>query len=208
MGIATGQVSGMFVLDVDGAEGAASLADLPRLPETVEATTGRGHHIYLRMPDVDVRNSAGKVGPGLDVRGTGGYVIAPPSRHASGRRYRWTRDPFDHDLADAPGWLVDFVTTNEPETYPEPRETPDVYGSRYVQAAIDAECGELARTPEGRRNNQLNVAAFRLARFVANGDVDGPTVARHLAFAAAKAGLDRRGIEKTIASAFRARGAA
>lgn len=208
VGVATGEGSGVFVLDVDGAEGAASLAELPRLPETVEASTGRGHHIYFRMPQADVRNSAGRVGEGLDVRGTGGYVIGPPSRHVSGRRYEWRRDPFEHDLADAPQWLVDLVLKPEPESFPAPREINGPRGSRYVEAAIQAECDELARTPEGGRNHRLNLAAFNLARFVASGDADPSIVARQLAFAAAQAGLDRRGIEKTINSAFKARGAA
>ena len=81
-------------------------------------------------------------------------------------------------------------------------------GSRYVRAAIERECMDVARTPEGQRNDRLNVAAFNLARFVASGEADGPTVTRALAHAAAQAGLEEREIARTLESAFGARGVA
>lgn len=210
LGVRTGEVSGVWVLDIDGAEGAATMAELPDLPPSVEAKTGRGVHVYFRLPDgVDIRNSAGKIGAGGDVRGTDGYVIAPPSLHASGRRYRWVRDPYNHAILDAPDWLVDMVVPKPvPETFPLPSNSPDSYGARYIAAAIEAECAELARTPKGGRNHQLNSSAYALARFVADGRIDAPTVARSLAYAASRAGLGGREIEKTVRSAFRARGAA
>jgi hypothetical protein len=103
---------------------------------------------------------------------------------------------------------VDLVVARPAETFPAPRELPEVYGSRYVQAAIEAECSELASTPEGQRNHQLNRSAYSLARFVQAGDIDAATVARHLAAAAARAGLGEREIRLTLRSAFTARGAA
>jgi hypothetical protein len=118
------------------------------------------------------------------------------------------RDPFNHDVVVAPEWLLHLVLVRPPETFPEPRELPDIYGDRYVRAAIEAECDELARTSEGSRNQRLNTAAYSLARFVAAGKVDVGTVARSLAYAAAQAGLGRGEIEKTIRSAFKARGVA
>jgi hypothetical protein len=75
------------------------------LPPTVEAITARGRHLYFEWPGRMVRNSAGKVGPGLDVRGAGGYVLAPPSVHPSGRRYAWSVDSIDTPAA-APEWLL------------------------------------------------------------------------------------------------------
>jgi len=87
--------------------------------------------------------------------------------------------------------------------------TPDtMHRSRYVAAAIEAECRELALTPEGLRNQRLNAAAFALARFIASGDADAFQVARALAHAAAQAGLGEREISRTLESAFGARGAA
>ncbi len=85
IGIATGAVSGIIVLDVDGEDGEASLAALERehgsLPETPTALTGKGRHLYFAHPGVPVPNRT-RVAPGLDVRGDGGYVVAPPSTHA------------------------------------------------------------------------------------------------------------------------------
>lgn len=116
--IATGSVSGVFVGDVDGVDAEAELRKLEAthgaLPPTVEAITARGRHIYFRMPPkIDVRNSTSKIAPGIDIRGTGGYVLAPPSIHPSGRRYCWSVDTAS-TLADAPDWWLNkiAVTTN------------------------------------------------------------------------------------------------
>jgi Bifunctional DNA primase/polymerase, N-terminal/AAA domain/Primase C terminal 1 (PriCT-1) len=114
--ILTGEKSGVWVLDVDPRKGGDdALAALARqhgpLPETVEALTGSGgRHLYFRHPGPAHRipNSAGRLGEGLDVRGDGGYVIAPPSQHPDGGRYRWeaTHGPDLVPLAVAPaGWL-------------------------------------------------------------------------------------------------------
>ena len=67
-------------------------------------TGGGGLHIYLSaQPNITIRNSAGQLGDGIDVRGHGGYVVAPPSKHISGKEYEWTADK---DLAPVPEWLV------------------------------------------------------------------------------------------------------
>ncbi|MFA9229888.1 MAG: bifunctional DNA primase/polymerase [Microgenomates group bacterium] len=97
IGIVTGRVSGLMVVDIDhGAtkNGYASLQSLEAangpLPRDLTVQTGGGGlHIYLSMPAVDIRNSTSKLAPHIDVRGEGGYVVAPPSRHISGTRYTW-----------------------------------------------------------------------------------------------------------------------
>lgn len=94
IGIRTGKESGLWVLDVDGSKGKESLARLIEeygdLPPTPTVITGKGLHFYFEYPpDSRISNSAGKIAPGIDVRGDGGYVIAPPSIHPSGRRYQW-----------------------------------------------------------------------------------------------------------------------
>ena len=113
IGISTGIVSGVFVLDIDGEDGEGSLVKLESehgtLPPTVEAITGKGRHCYFRTDKRKISNSVGQLGVGLDVRGDGGYVIAPPSIHPSGRPYAWSVDT-TRDFANAPDWLLTMVT--------------------------------------------------------------------------------------------------
>ena len=118
VGIATGEASGIVVLDVDGDAGEESIADLQMkhgaLPETIEAITGSGRHIYFARPRFSIRNSESKIGLGLDIRGDGGYVIAPPSMHACGSRYEWelSAHPDHIGLAEIPSWFIQLL--NEP----------------------------------------------------------------------------------------------
>lgn len=97
-GIATGTASGVWVLDVDGADGEAALAKLEakngRLPATFTVSTGSGgRHLYFRMPACgDVRNTQRLAGLHIDVRGSGGYVIGPGCIHPNGTVYAVTCD--------------------------------------------------------------------------------------------------------------------
>src|SRR5262249_45057018 len=79
IGVATGTVSGVVVLDVDGDAGRESLTTLAPLPDTWRSRTGRGEHVWFAHPGHAVGNRAG-FRPGLDLRGDGGYVLVPPSR--------------------------------------------------------------------------------------------------------------------------------
>ena len=112
--VATGTVSGIFVVDVDGLDAEAELRKLEAehgtLPATIEAITARGRHVYFKMTAADVRNSASKVAPGIDIRGTGGYVLAPPSMHPTGRPYCWSVD-CGSVIAAAPAWLLAKIET-------------------------------------------------------------------------------------------------
>jgi hypothetical protein len=115
IGIATGAVSGLLVIDVDPRHGGwQGLEEFFKrtgevFPPTVEVITGSGgRHFFFRMPDADIRNSAGNLGAGLDVRANGGYVVAAPSVHASGNRYQWTNEELP--LADVPyGVLKELI---------------------------------------------------------------------------------------------------
>jgi hypothetical protein len=116
IGIATGPGSGIFVVDVDNDEGEALLRKLEvehgeLLPQTVEVITGKGRHLYFRWPTgCDIRNKQNTpLMPGIDVRGEGGYVLAPPSVHPCGRTYQWSVDGAQ-EFANAPAWLIDLVT--------------------------------------------------------------------------------------------------
>jgi hypothetical protein len=113
VGIVTGRISGLVVVDVDaGHGGEASLAQLEAahgpLPLTVEALSGGGgRHLYFAHPGGRVGNRVGLL-PGIDLRGDGGCVVAPPSIHPNGRRYVWAseRAPGVAPLASLPGWLL------------------------------------------------------------------------------------------------------
>ena len=112
VGIVTGRRSGLVVVDVDprhgGLESVAGLeVEHGALPLTIEAATGGGgRHLYFAHPGPTVPNRVGAA-PGIDLRGDGGCVVAPPSIHPSGRRYAWApgRGPDEAPLAPLPPWL-------------------------------------------------------------------------------------------------------
>jgi len=114
IGIATGAISNIFVIDVDGPDAESELRKLEaehgELPPTVESITARGRHLFFKWPDCIVRNSAGKLAGGIDVRGDGGYVLVPPSIHPSGRAYAWSVDSASA-FARAPEWLLHKIAT-------------------------------------------------------------------------------------------------
>jgi len=113
VGIVTGEVSNLIVLDVDPEHGGDDSLDRLEaasgpLPVTVVATTGGGGlHFYFAHPGGLIRNRTG-LSLGIDLRGDGGYVVAPPSIHPSGRPYAWAtgRSPEEIALAAAPRWIL------------------------------------------------------------------------------------------------------
>jgi hypothetical protein len=141
IGIATG--GGLLVLDVDPARGGDdSLAALKQAHggfDTPRNLTGGGGAHYLFRVEGPVKNAT-DMRPGLDIRGDGGFIVAPPSLHVTGRRYAWdvSVHPDDVPLAPAPRWLLALSA--------EPRVRP---------AGIS---GEDLRLVEGERNDRL----FRL----------------------------------------------
>lgn len=91
LGIVTGALSGLVVVDADGEAGLAWIKQ--HLPVTgVYVRTGRGWHAYFRHPGGNVRNR-GRIAPEVDIRADGGYVVAPPSLHACGTAYAWLFTP-------------------------------------------------------------------------------------------------------------------
>ena len=202
VGVATGRL--LVVLDVDGNDGAESLRALQAayapLPATLEAATGRGRHLYFAAPAEALGNSAGRLGEGLDVRGNGGYVVAPPSRHADGHRYRWrTRRP----PGVLPAWITHLCLepATAPAPAPAPLPTPGPYGNRgrrYLAVALRGELAGVAAAQPGTRNDRLNRAAFRLGQLVGNGAVH--ELEQQLLAAALAAGLTESESRATIAS--------
>lgn len=108
--IATGEPSGIWVLDQDDLEAFARLMEHGELPETWTSKTSRGNHFFFRMTEdtTNLKNSR-KLFGGIDVRATGGYAILPPSKHESGRGYEWVIQPDSMDIATAPKWLIDLL---------------------------------------------------------------------------------------------------
>lgn len=127
IGIAVG-AGGMLVLDIDGRDdGEDTLHELTdrygALPHTPEAHTGAGRHVFFSLPSgCHVRNSAGKLGRGLDIRAEGGYVVAPPSVHPNGKTYVWevSSKPSQTPLAPVPEWLLSLLTMAEAQVTPAP----------------------------------------------------------------------------------------
>lgn len=112
IGIATGPTSGLLVVDLDGPEGIATWSALERdrYISTKEAATAGGRHLYFRS-SLTVGNTAKRLGPGIDTRGKGGYVVAPPSIHPTGDTYRWLTH---HPIAQLPDWLAKMIQAAKP----------------------------------------------------------------------------------------------
>jgi hypothetical protein len=166
LGILTGQASGLVVLDVDGEDGKASLRALMSahapLPKTLCVRTGRtgsdgkrkGCHYYFRAPtEALIRNSAGILGKGLDVRGEGGYVVAPPSLHPSGLLYVWLKP--EEPVADLPAWLLSKLSEVRSST----TEAAKTEGSEIQEGGRNAALASLAGTMRRRGMSQEAIEA-------------------------------------------------
>lgn len=187
IGMPTGEPSGVVVLDIDPRhDGLATLAKLTA-PDgwqggkggssglaTLEVQTGGGGvHLWFRLPvGARVTNSAKGIaeqfGPGVDVRGTGGYVLIPPSLHSSGQRYRYAGGK----LLELPAWLVQVLNPPPPPppvamTTIAPAETYTVL-DRYWRSVLTERLAELRQTT-ANRNDALNDAAFRMGQIIALG---------------------------------------
>ncbi|HEX9117395.1 MAG TPA: phage/plasmid primase, P4 family [Anaerolineae bacterium] len=122
--IATGQASGLIVIDEDSADAGREGLRLGGYPETPAVTTGRGRHIYLALPADGKAGCRTRLLPDTDLKGEGGYVAAPPSRHRSGRRYAWSVDPAAAPLAPAPAWLLPLLAGRDPWPSVRPEGAP------------------------------------------------------------------------------------
>lgn len=202
IGVALGGPSRVIVVDVDGPEGRAVLARLEArhgtLPATLTSRSGRldgGEHRFFRVPEsLDMGAIKGRklvvdgAASKIDIKTTGGQVVAPPSLHLSGRRYAWTTDEGEAaPIAELPAWL--YLQTQEtdrpkpaaqavPPSQPTgPRQAPAVPSGReerrtearirgHVLNALQGACDVLRSTPEGDRNNQANLQAYSVAGYL------------------------------------------
>lgn len=172
IGMPTGERSGVWVLDVD--DPAEFEAHCPiKLPTTRRAETGKGYHLYWKWTG-GICNRV-RVLPGADTRGEGGYVILPPSRHPSGRLYRWSC--LDAPIA-APVELLRIVQAPNKahrECRPAARITEQGQDSRYGLAALERECEAIRNAPHGSQENTLTWAAYRMGVLVAAGKLSSST---------------------------------
>ena len=221
IGLRMGPEAGVFAIDPDvpkepgDPDGLAAWQDLAAAHDYAPTTHAHvsprgGRHLLFAYPaDITITNSPGNLPPGIDVRGAGGYVIAPPSRMADGREYRLERPEHAFRHEQAPDWLLDLLRKPEPaQAPPSPeqkktseRATPqppngeparifmDEVPDSYIACAVDEECAAVAAAPRGQRNKALNTAAFKLGTLVGAVRLDAGTATRRLYDAAVASGL-------------------
>jgi len=152
IGIVTGQISGVVVIDIDiKNNGFDSLEKLEarygKLPATITVTTGGGgKHYYFKHPNRILKNAV-NIMSGIDFRGDGGYIVAPPSTHASGNLYEWDNTELLKKgfIADIPEWFIDLLTKHSCSV------VPGMHGEQ--------ENKQNNEIPTGQRNNTLTSLA-------------------------------------------------
>jgi KaiC/GvpD/RAD55 family RecA-like ATPase len=147
IGLATGRDADLYVVDIDDALGEDALLRYGALPPTPESHTGKGRHLLFAYKGG--RNTAGRLGPKIDTRGEGGYIVAPPSLHPNGGRYRWVTPPHKAPVAALPQSIVDQLESVAGSIAPE--------GGR--ASAIDVVMNGVS---EGGRNQALTEYVGRL----------------------------------------------
>ena len=217
IGIACGP-SGLVVIDLDiphepesrepafapasGTDALAALCDRHGqpypLPTYAVDTPSGGCHLYYAAPAGRTRNSAGRLGPLIDVRADGGYVIGHASRTGD-RAYR-ARD--ERPPVPLPGWISGLLHNDAPPpATPLPAPFPcGAHGTAYAMAALREEARLVATALPGTRNDTLNRAAFSLGQLVAAGLLPPLAVSTALASAAERAGLPADEARRTIRS--------
>jgi hypothetical protein len=211
VGIATLE-SKLLVLDLDDKNGvngvewlSAEIKKHGEWPDTVEGLSpSGGWHVYFQYPDFDPKTCAGEVAPGVDVRGHGGMIIAPPSVKPGGTKgYVWKNAPGVYEVAPAPQWLLDQLPHHNarPKTPARPANVPPAPPSpAYGEKALRGEIATLLAAPPGTRNAALNNAALKLGRLVPDGHLSESLIIEQLTEAAARIGLDAVETGATIKS--------
>ena len=207
VGIACGKPSGIIVIDNDPRNGGnATLAALAAkgrvLPPTPLARTGNGgRHHFFRWDNPRITNGAHRLGSGIDVKTTDGYVVGAGSWTASskagpGGLYQWAVSPFEVPVARLPIWVSAMLC-------PPPRPAP-----RYAPVGGDA--AALARfvaaSPEGERNRRLHWAACRVGEMAAARKCNSQSAGQQLLAAAVATRLARDAAARTIDSGFKKSG--
>jgi hypothetical protein len=206
LGVVTGAVSAIVVVDVDDEAARAKVRGIMARadwPVTPVARTRKGLHLWFAHPGP--RGNRVKVdGVGLDVRGDGGYVVVPPTIHPDGGAYTWVNSPLEvWPPADLPEELDRLLwPPAKPLGHPvSPVARPR---ARYVEKAFRDEIDTVSSAFEGTRNDTLNTSVLKVSRFVRDGSLSASEVAEAFLEAARRAGLPDREADRTIESAMRA----
>lgn len=213
----------VMVFDIDGAKGRESWAKCVEkygpLPDTYTVTTGRvdgGTHLYYKVPDgLYVKSTASKFTKKVDLRGTRGQAVLPPTVHRSGKQYQWHWAGNPVDMVDPDkipllpeAWVKALIDTDNayfPGLRP-PAPPPRAFNGNadaYASKAMKAEANLVLAALDGTRNVTLNNAAFSLGQLIAGGELDHGTVQAELLSAALSAGLPERKSLRTIESGFK-----
>ncbi len=209
IGGVSGERSGVWMLDIDPPDGFRSLEALidqfGPLPVTATAQTPRGgEHRFFRYPETGpgVKNSTGKIGDGLDVKGERAQLVMAPSRRPDGS-YKWIKNGAT-GFARAPDAWLKLVAPPPPPRRSERPSQPLRNCDRYVSAAVNGELRDLDAAVPSQRNHALNRAAYCIAGFVKAGAVPEDWARAELHSHALAIGLSAWETNRTIASAFAA----
>ena len=207
VGVLTGTPGGIFVVDVDSPKATETMLELAdgRPLGGLAALTARGKHLwYLVLAGITIRSFT--FAPDVHIRGLGSYVVAPPSLHISGRRYRFD----EGSLGPPPEWLLEaLLSTDRPSPSasvirddagwePVTLERDHAYGA----AVLARRCAVIRAEPVGSRNYALLRSTTKVAGFVASGVLDAELAQRELLRAALDAGLGEPEARRTIRSGF------
>lgn len=175
VGLRTGSISGIAVIDDDTEDGSGT-AEL-HLPRTVTVQTGSGkRHYYFCHPIGGLKNSVGRLAPHVDVRADGGQVVFVGSVHPdTGRPYKWVPglSPSEIEIAKLPEHLLERLRAKPVPA--APAVPAEATGQRNggsattAQDALDAAARRVGRASEGSRNDVLNRQAFRVGKWVGAG---------------------------------------
>lgn len=213
VGISTGPAH-LLVVDLDykpddGVNGFANWCALldelgadTGFTRTTWTPSGGMHFTYTLDAGWCIGNSAGKLGPGIDVRAEGGYIVAPPSTTAAGV-YELDEN-YPTDPVPAPAWLVDKLKPQPAPAVTTWQHTSGDGSTRYGRAALERELGQLALAANGTRNDALVRSSFRLGQLVAGGQLDPGEVSGALLVVALRIGLTETEAQATIESGFAA----
>ena len=190
VGIPTGSINNIFVVDVDGEQGVESLNRLELIYGKLDAPTvitGKGKHLYFKMPvNTDIKSSVSKIANHIDIRANGGYVVAPPSIHENGHQYTWENFDINQDFPQSPSWLISLIVNAEKQPLP-------------VSGVLE----EISNAPQGQRNDTLYKRSISLIRRAKKEFSDMEEIKQNIINASLQSGLSKEEALKTFDNALK-----